>query len=46
MEPRVIMETLGHSPIATTMNIYAHVLPVLQRQAADRMDDLLSPDGR
>ena len=46
VEPRVIMETLGHSHIATTMNIYAHVLPVLQRQAADRMDDLLSRDGR
>jgi integrase len=41
VEPRVIMETLGHSQIGTTMNIYAHVLPILQRQAADRMDDAL-----
>jgi integrase len=45
VEARVIMETLGHSQIATTMNTYAHVLPVLQRQAADRMDRLLTRDS-
>jgi hypothetical protein len=36
------METLGHSQIGVTMNTYAHVLPVLQKEAADRMDALLS----
>lgn len=41
VEPRVIMETLGHSVIGTTLNIYTHVLPATQRSAADRMDDLL-----
>jgi hypothetical protein len=35
------METLGHSAIAVTMNTYSHVLPSLQRDAADRMNDLL-----
>ena len=44
-EPRVIIETLGHFHIATTMNIHAHVLPVRQRRAADRMDDLLSGEA-
>jgi integrase len=39
--PRVVMETLGHSQIGVTMNTYAHVLPVLQREAADRMDEAL-----
>ena len=39
---RVIMETLGHSTISTTMNIYAHVLPQLQQEAAARMDALLT----
>jgi len=42
VEPRTIMETLGHSQIGITMNLYAHVLPALQRDAADRMDALLS----
>ena len=40
--PRVIMETLGHSQISMTMNLYAHVLPTLQREAADRMDELFA----
>ena len=28
------METLGHSQISLTMNIYSHVLPALQIAAA------------
>ena len=34
---RTIMETLGHSQISTTMNVYAHVTGQLQRESADRM---------
>lgn len=46
VEPRVIMEILGHSVIGTTMNLYAHVMPVTQRAAAASMDGLLQPrDG-
>jgi integrase len=36
------MQTLGHSAIAVTMNTYSHVLPTMQREAADRMNELLS----
>jgi integrase len=35
------MEMLGHSSITTTMNIYAHVMPALQREAANHLDDIL-----
>lgn len=35
------MEILGHSGIAITMDTYSHVLPELQREAADRMDQAL-----
>ena len=35
------MEILGHSQISLTMNTYSHVIPELQREAADRMDALL-----
>jgi len=38
---RVVMETLGHSQIALTLNTYSHVLPVMQRDAADLMDAAL-----
>ncbi|HUZ70515.1 MAG TPA: site-specific integrase [Candidatus Saccharimonadales bacterium] len=41
VSPRVVMETLGHSSIALTMNTYSHVLPALQREAADAIDRLL-----
>jgi integrase len=42
VSPRVVMEILGHSDIAMTMNTYSHVVPELQREAASRMDSLLS----
>ena len=34
-------ETLGHAAIQTTMLYTTHVAPILQRKAADRMEDLL-----
>lgn len=41
VHPRVVMETLGHSQISLTMNVYSHVLPALQREAANSMDAIL-----
>jgi integrase len=41
VHPRVVMEILGHSGIAITRDTYSHVLPELQREAADRMDQAL-----
>jgi integrase len=38
---RVVMEILGHSQIAVTMNVYAHVASDTQRQAMGHMDRLL-----
>jgi integrase len=34
---RVVMEILGHSQIALTMNTYSHVAPEVSREAAYRM---------
>jgi hypothetical protein len=34
VNPRVVMETLGHSQVSLTLNTYSHVLPALQREAA------------
>ncbi|MFE3017837.1 tyrosine-type recombinase/integrase [Streptomyces sp. NPDC059256] len=39
--PRVVMEILGHSQIAVTMNIYTHVVQDTQREAVSHMDRLL-----
>ena len=46
VSPRVVMDVLGHSQIALTMNTYSHVLPELRRQAADRMEDLIGDHER
>lgn len=41
IQPRVLMEILGHSQISLTMNTYAHVMPQLEREAAEKMDAAL-----
>ena len=33
VDPRTIMETLGHSQISLTLNTYSHVLAALQAEA-------------
>ncbi|WP_248152131.1 tyrosine-type recombinase/integrase [Microbacterium aoyamense] len=38
---KVVQERLGHADISTTMNIYSHVTPTMQRSAADRFAELL-----
>src|SRR5204863_2661158 len=41
VSPRVVMDVLGHSQIGLTMNTYAHVIPELRREAADRMESVI-----
>jgi integrase len=41
VDPRTIMETLGHSQISLTLNTYSHVLPTLQAEAATKMNAIL-----
>ena len=36
---------MGHSQINATMTTYSHVLPDLQREAAARLDELLTGEG-
>lgn len=42
---RMVMETLGHSNISTTLDIYSHVMPSLRQEAADAMDRVLDGTG-
>ncbi len=41
VHPKVVQERLGHSTITTTMNVYSHVTPTMQRAAADQVAGLL-----
>ncbi|MFZ4509038.1 MAG: site-specific integrase [Fimbriimonas sp.] len=42
VQPRVVMEILGHSQISLTMDTYSHVIPSLRKDAATLMDSLLA----
>ncbi|MBD1371958.1 site-specific integrase [Hazenella sp. IB182357] len=39
--PKIVSERLGHSSIAITMDTYSHVMPNMQKEAADKLDDFL-----
>ena len=38
---KVVSERLGHTTIAMTMDVYGHVLPAMDTDAANRLDDLI-----
>ena len=39
---KVVSEMMGHSNIAITLDVYSHVLPTMQADAADKMEKLLA----
>jgi integrase len=39
--PKVVSERIGRASDNLTLDTYSHVLPGLQRQAAERLSDLL-----
>jgi integrase len=41
VHPKVVQELLGHSSIALTLDVYSHVLPTLQEEAAASMERVL-----
>jgi integrase len=41
VHPKVVQERLGHSSIAITMDIYSHLMPNMQGEAAAAVDDIL-----
>ena len=42
VHPKIVAEMLGHSQIAVTLDLYSHVTPTIQRQAADALEAVLS----
>lgn len=39
--PKVVAERLGHASIVLTLDTYSHVLPTMQKDASDRLENLL-----
>ena len=41
INPKVVSERLGHSSVAFTLDTYAHVMPGMQPEAAERFMELV-----
>jgi integrase len=46
VSPEVVSERLGHSTVTLTLDTYSHVLPTMQKKAADLMGQLLGQKPR
>lgn len=46
IHPKIVSERLGHSTIALTMNTYSHVMPTMQEEAANKVDELFGNSGK
>jgi integrase len=42
LNPKVVQEVLGHSRVNITLDIYSHMVPDMQLEAARAMDELLN----
>jgi integrase len=41
LHPKIVSEMLGHSQIGITLDLYSHVTPTMQREAAAAMDAII-----
>jgi integrase len=46
VHPKVASERLGHASITMTLDTYSHVLPTMQQEASDKVEELLFGDGK
>lgn len=44
VHPKIVSERLGHANIGITLDIYSHVLPGLQEEAAEKFDSIFEVD--
>jgi len=42
VNPKIVQERLGHSQISLTLDTYSHVIPSLQDEAAEKVEEILS----
>lgn len=43
--PKIVSERLGHASVTITMNVYAHCLPSMQREAVTRFASIMNATG-
>lgn len=45
VHPKVVQERLGHSSVKLTLDTYSHVVPTLQKEAAEKLDGMFRKNG-
>lgn len=40
VHPKIVQERLGHSSVTMTLDTYSHLLPNMQAEIADSLDEL------
>jgi len=45
VHPKIVSERLGHSSISITLDLYSHVIPGLQAEAAEKLGEMILGDG-
>jgi hypothetical protein len=43
LNPKILSERLGHSSIRITLNLYGHVVPSMQKEATQALEELFRP---
>jgi integrase len=43
ISPIIVSRRLGHSKVSITLDTYGHLMPEMQNEAADLMDELVTP---
>jgi integrase len=44
VHPKIVQERLGHAQISMTLDTYSHMLPTMQKEAAEKLDRLLQAE--
>ena len=45
IHPKVVIERLGHSIVAFTMDVYSHAIPSMEAEAAETIANLVRGSG-
>jgi integrase len=41
VNPKIVSERLGHSTIVLTLDVYSHVLPTMQQNATEQLEQMI-----
>jgi len=41
INPKIVSERLGHSTIVLTLDVYSHVLPTMQEEATEHLEEMI-----